>query len=85
MALHETTKGLDIPIDGVPIHAIRGERELQDARDVHQPDELVPVLRDALSYGGPFFIEVISTPEHEVIPPVAPWERIAAGDENASG
>jgi Na+-transporting NADH:ubiquinone oxidoreductase subunit A len=26
MALHETTKGLDIPIDGVPIHAIRGER-----------------------------------------------------------
>ncbi len=26
MALHESTKGLDLPIEGAPIHAIRGER-----------------------------------------------------------
>lgn len=43
---------------------------------VSDPEEIELALREALSYGGPFFLEVIVAPEHQVIPPVAPWQRI---------
>ncbi len=52
---------------------------------VDQPDQLGPALETALSHGEPFFIEVITAPEHEVIPPVAPWQRIVAGDAPPRG
>lgn len=45
---------------------------------VEQPGELRPAMETALNYGGPFFVEIITAPEHEVLPPVAPWKRVAA-------
>jgi acetolactate synthase-1/2/3 large subunit len=50
------------------------------ARRVDKPNEIGSALREALGYGAPSFIEIITAPEHEVVPPVAPWQRIALGD-----
>jgi acetolactate synthase-1/2/3 large subunit len=46
-------------------------------REVVRPDDIGPALREALDYGGPSFIEIRTAPEHEVIPPVASWQRAA--------
>ena len=50
---------------------------------VEAPEQVGPALREALDYGGPYFIELRTASEHEMIPPVAPWERITAGDVGA--
>jgi len=50
---------------------------------VTDPDQVGPALREALSYGGPCFIEIVAAPEHKVIPPVAPWQRLAASKHSA--
>ena len=42
---------------------------------VSEPHELAPALKEALRFGGPTFIEVVTAGEDEVIPPVAPWQR----------
>lgn len=44
---------------------------------IHHAKEIGPVVQNALDDGDPFFIEIATAPEHEVIPPVAPWQRIA--------
>lgn len=52
---------------------LRGKR-------VSDPDEISPTLQEALSHGSPFLIEVVAAPENEVIPPVAPWQRLAGNE-----
>jgi acetolactate synthase-1/2/3 large subunit len=47
------------------------------ARRIEQPDQITPALQEALDYGSPFLLEIVTAGEHEVIPPVAPWQRIA--------
>jgi acetolactate synthase-1/2/3 large subunit len=49
---------------------IRGAR-------VEDPAGIGPALGEALAAGEPRFIEIITASEHEVIPPVAPWQRLA--------
>ena len=44
---------------------------------VNAPDEIAPAIKRALSHGAPCFIELITPGEHEVIPPVAQWQRMA--------
>jgi len=46
-------------------------------RRVSDLDQIGPALREAVDYGGPFFLELITVAEHEAIPPVAAWERAA--------
>jgi acetolactate synthase-1/2/3 large subunit len=46
---------------------------------VSKHDEIGQALRKAVDYGGPILIEMITAGEHEVIPPVAPWQRQANG------
>jgi thiamine pyrophosphate-dependent acetolactate synthase large subunit-like protein len=36
-----------------------------------------PAVKRALSHGAPYFIEVVAPGEHEVIPPMAEWQRVA--------
>ena len=45
--------------------------------DVHTPDEIGPAIQRALSHGAPCFIELVTPGEHELIPPVAEWQRVA--------
>ena len=45
--------------------------------DVHTPDDIAPAIQRALSYGAPCFIELATPGEHELIPPVAEWQRVA--------
>jgi acetolactate synthase-1/2/3 large subunit len=52
---------------------------------ISDPDEIGPALKRALSYGGPSFIELTTASEHEVIPPVAPWQRLVEGETTAEG
>ncbi len=47
------------------------------ARQVCEPDEVGDALREALDYGAPCFVEVVVAPEHQALPPVAPWLRAA--------
>jgi acetolactate synthase-1/2/3 large subunit len=54
-------------------------------REVAHADDIGPALKEALDYGGPFFIEVRTAPEHEVIPPVASWQRAVDRTVPASG
>lgn len=49
-------------------------------RKVSDPEEIGPALREALDFGGPFFIEMITASEHVVMPPVASWQRLAKGE-----
>jgi len=39
--------------------------------------EIVPAIQRALCHGAPCFIEWVTLGEHEVIPPVAEWQRMA--------
>ena len=48
------------------------------ALPVNAPDEIAPAIKHALSHGAPCFIELITPGEHEVIPPVAQWQRMAS-------
>jgi acetolactate synthase-1/2/3 large subunit len=48
------------------------------ARQVSDPDEVGPALREAVDYGGPALIEVLVAPEHQAATPVAPWQRAEA-------
>jgi acetolactate synthase-1/2/3 large subunit len=49
-------------------------------------DDLAPALQDALDFGGPCFIEMVTAGEDEVIPPVAPWQRcVGIGQAPAEG
>ncbi len=43
--------------------------------EVKELDGLAPALQEALSFGGPCFIEMVTAGEDQVIPPVAPWQR----------
>lgn len=52
---------------------------LRSAR-VQDPSEIAPVVREALSRGSPFCIEVATCSEHQITPPVASWQRIEAGE-----
>jgi acetolactate synthase-1/2/3 large subunit len=45
--------------------------------EVNTPDEVAPAIQRALGYSAPCFIEVVTPGEHEVIPPVAQWQRMA--------
>jgi acetolactate synthase-1/2/3 large subunit len=65
---------LDEPIDYVQVARGFG---LEGTR-VDDPDAIGPSLRDALDHDGPFFIEIPTASEHEVTPPVAPWQRLAS-------
>ena len=40
---------------------------------VASPDELESVLREAISYGGPTLVDIISQPLHEAAAPVSEW------------
>lgn len=53
------------------------------ARQIADADEIRPALRQALQYGGPFFIELMVAPEHQALPPVAPWQRAAESGNSA--
>ena len=44
--------------------------------EVKTPDELGPAIRRALGGGAPCLIEVVTPGEHEIIPPVAQWQRM---------
>ena len=66
---------LDEPMDYVQVAAGFG----LPGKRVNSVQELGPALHDALSYGSPYFIEIPTAAEHEVIPPVAPWQREATG------
>lgn len=48
---------------------------------IRDPEEFGPAVKNALDHGRPFFIEILTTPEHEEIPPVAPWQRLAGAEE----
>jgi acetolactate synthase-1/2/3 large subunit len=50
------------------------------ARCVRQITEIGPALKEAMDCGAPSFIEIVTAPEHEVLPPVAPWQRAGVGD-----
>ncbi len=66
---------LDEPIDYVQVAAgfgLRGKR-------VTSSQEIGPALHEALSYGGPYLIEIPTAGEHDVIPPVAAWQRAVEG------
>ena len=49
---------------------------------VIDPERLAPAIQNALKLGEPYFIELITASEHDVIPPVAPWQRLV--DETSS-
>ena len=48
-----------------------------DGVQIRAPEELGPAVTHALSGGCPTFIEIVTAPQHEEMPPVAPWQRIA--------
>jgi acetolactate synthase-1/2/3 large subunit len=52
---------------------------------INEPGQIGGALKEALAYGGPFFIEINTAPEHEVIPPVAPWQRRADREATTTG
>jgi acetolactate synthase-1/2/3 large subunit len=53
---------------------------------VKELDDLAPALQEALDFGGPCFIEMVTAGEDEVIPPVAPWQRcVGEGQAPAGG
>ena len=56
--------------EGFGLHGVR----------ISEPEALSPALKEALSCGRPFFIEIVCAPEHEVMPPVAPWQRAMQKD-----
>jgi acetolactate synthase-1/2/3 large subunit len=47
------------------------------ASRVRDPEKVGSAIRKALDYGAPCFIELVVAPEHEALPPVAPWHRAA--------
>jgi acetolactate synthase-1/2/3 large subunit len=65
---------LDEPIDYLQVARGFG----LDGTKVDDPDAIGPALQDALDHGGPFFIEMATASEHEITPPVAPWQRLAS-------
>jgi acetolactate synthase-1/2/3 large subunit len=44
---------------------------------IRAPEEFGPAVKNALEGGRPSLIEIATTPQHEEIPPVAPWQRVA--------
>ena len=71
---------LDEPIDYVKVAAGFG----LPGKRVNSAREIGPALCQALDSGAPYFIEIPTAAEHEVIPPVAPWQRAAKSDLPAS-
>jgi acetolactate synthase-1/2/3 large subunit len=69
------------PLDYVQVAQGFGLR----GREVAHPDDIRRALKEGLDHGSPFFIEVRTAPEHEVIPPVAPWQRAADRVVSAAG
>ncbi|MEW5717269.1 MAG: thiamine pyrophosphate-binding protein [Chloroflexota bacterium] len=65
------------PLDYKQIAAGFGLRVLP----VNTPEEIVPAIQRALSCSAPCFIELVTPGEHEVIPPVAAWQRMANASE----
>ena len=55
---------------------LRGQR-------IEDPDGVGPALRQALDYGAPYVIEIVTAAEHEVTPPVAPWQRLMESQKSA--
>jgi thiamine pyrophosphate-dependent acetolactate synthase large subunit-like protein len=45
--------------------------------DVQTPNEIGLAIQRALSYGAPCFIELVTLGEHELMRPVAEWQRMA--------
>jgi acetolactate synthase-1/2/3 large subunit len=48
------------------------------SKQVSDPEEIGPALREALGYGSPTLVEVLVAPEHKAATPVAPWQRAMA-------
>ncbi|MCJ7623848.1 MAG: thiamine pyrophosphate-binding protein [Anaerolineaceae bacterium] len=51
---------------------------------IHEPDEIGPAVKNALSSGEPSFFEVKIPPQYEEIPPVAPWQKAFAARRDKS-
>jgi acetolactate synthase-1/2/3 large subunit len=64
---------LDEPLDYVRVAAGFG----LPGKRVTEAKGIGPALRAALNHGSPYFIELTTASEHEVVPPVAAWERAA--------
>ena len=64
---------LDEPTDYVQVAQGFGLR----GKKVDDPDAIGPAFKEALNHDSPFFIEMTTASEHEIIPPVAPWQRLA--------
>ena len=54
------------------------------SRQVSDPGEIGPALREALGHGTPALIEVLVVPEHQADTPVAPWQRAEAARRTES-
>jgi acetolactate synthase-1/2/3 large subunit len=54
-----------------------------EARAAASLDDLAQAVRDGLASGRPSLVDVRVPDEHELIPPVAPWERLAEGGDAA--
>jgi acetolactate synthase-1/2/3 large subunit len=55
------------------------------SRQVRDPEDIGPALREAVAYGCPCLVEVLVAPEHEAATPVAPWQRVQATRRAQSG
>jgi acetolactate synthase-1/2/3 large subunit len=53
------------------------------ARQVTTPDELEAGLDEAFACDGPFFLDIITEPEIDQVPPVYKWLKIV--EENKKG
>jgi acetolactate synthase-1/2/3 large subunit len=51
------------------------------ARTAASPEEVAAAVRQGLAGGRPTLVDVPVPDEHELIPPVAPWERLAEGGD----
>lgn len=43
---------------------------------VNDPEKIASAIQKAMNYGRPYLIELLIASEHEVVPPVAPWQRL---------
>lgn len=50
------------------------------AMRVQDPADLEPALHQALTCGGPAFVDVVTEPESSELPPVARWQAARSGD-----
>jgi acetolactate synthase-1/2/3 large subunit len=49
---------------------------------IRNPEEFGSAVKEALGGGRPTLIEIATTPQHEEIPPVAPWQRLARAERD---